>query len=96
VQTSKTFTVGVAHTVTVTAKDALGKVAPGYLGTIHFTCTDKNAILPHDYTFTAADNGVHKFSLGITLKTVGKQSVRARDTVTSTITGVQNGIVVSA
>jgi len=31
----------------------------------------------------------------VTLKTAGTQTIRARDTVTSTITGVQAGIVVN-
>jgi hypothetical protein len=86
---------GVAHSVIVTARDAYGNVATGYRGTINFTSSDTKAVLPGDYTFTALDAGVHKFPLGLTLKTAGTQWVRARDTVTSTITGLQNGIVVS-
>jgi len=43
--------------------------------------------LPANYTFTAADNGVHTFSA--TLKTTGLQSLFATDTVTSSITGKQ-------
>ena len=78
-------TAGVAGSIRVTAT--------GYLGTVHFTSTDAMAILPANYTFTVANAGVHTFS--VTLKSAGSQSVRARDTVTSTINGVQNGIVVS-
>ena len=86
-------TAGTAGTITVTAKDAYGNTAKGYTGTIHFTSTDAKAILPADYTFSAANAGVHTFS--VTLKTAGTQVIRARDTVTATITGTQGGIVVS-
>ncbi len=48
-------TAGVAGTVTVTAKDANGDTDGGYTGTVHFTSSDGQAVLPADYTFTAAD-----------------------------------------
>jgi hypothetical protein len=93
------YAAGSAHGVTVTAKDAYGNTATGYLGRVHFTASDSKASVPADYTFTAADNGVHKFSYALVpalvLKTAGSQTVRARDTVTTTITGVQSGILVT-
>jgi hypothetical protein len=68
-------------------------------GRVHFTTSDPPPSVPADYTFTAADNGVHKFSYtlvpALVLRTHGSQTVRARDTVTSTITGVQSGILVN-
>ncbi len=78
-------TAGVAASVTVTAKDAFGNVATGYLGTAHFTSTDGTATLPANYAFTAGDAGAHTFS--VTLKTAGSQTVTATDTVTGSITG---------
>ena len=48
--------------VTVTALDGFNNVATGYSGAVHFTSTDSGALLPTDYTFTAADAGVHTFS----------------------------------
>jgi hypothetical protein len=84
---------GTAGTITVTAHDAYGNVATGYRGTVTFTSTDSHAVLPANYTFTAANAGTHTFS--VTLKTAGTQAVRARDTVTATITGLETGIVVS-
>ena len=84
---------GVSHSLTVTARDASNNVATGYRGTVHFTSTDPLAVLPANYIFTAADNGVHVFSL--TLKTYGTRSVTAADTVTSSIKGSQSGIVVN-
>jgi len=89
------YVAGVAHSVTVTAKDAYGNTATGYHGIVHFTSSDPAAVLPANYTFTAADAGIHKFALGVTLKTAGTQWVRATDTVTATITGLESGIVVS-
>src|SRR5205085_609453 len=87
-------TAGVAHTFTVTARDAYGNVATGYTGTVHFASSDTQAVLPADYTFTAADAGVHTFS--VTLKTAGAQSITATDTANSSVTGSQTGISVSA
>ena len=89
------YVAGAAHSVTVTAKDAYGNTATGYRGTITFTSTDARAVLPANYAFTAGDSGIHRFALGVTLKTAGTQAVRARDTVTATITGLQSRIVVT-
>ncbi|HEY3319014.1 MAG TPA: MBG domain-containing protein [Planctomycetota bacterium] len=83
---------GTAGSFTVTAKDAVGDVATGYVGSIHFS-SDAAASLPANYTFVPADNGVHSFSA--TLKTVGTHAITATDTVTGTITGAQAGISVS-
>jgi hypothetical protein len=76
---------GTSFTVTVTALDLSGNVASGYQGTVHFTSSDGQALLPTDYTFTAVDNGSHTFT--VTLKTAGSQTVSVRDTQTSTILG---------
>jgi uncharacterized delta-60 repeat protein len=84
---------GIAGSFTVTALDANGNTATGYTGTVHFTSSDPNAVLPADYTFTAADNGVHTFTA--TLNTTGTQSITAMDTATASITGTQSGITVT-
>jgi hypothetical protein len=86
---------GTPFTVTVTAQDSHGLTAIGYRGTVHFTSGDPQATLPANYTFTAADNGVHTFS-GVTLRTAGTQSVTATDTVTGSITGSTAVNVVAA
>ena len=78
---------GVAKNFTVTALDAFGNTATGYRGTIHFSSSDGQASLPANYTFTAADGGVHTFSA--TLKTAGSQSLTATDTATTSITGAE-------
>jgi hypothetical protein len=85
-------TAGASHTFTVTALNADGTVNTGYTGTVHFSSSDPQAVLPADYTFTAADQGVHTFT--VTLKTAGSQSITATDTATGSITGSESGIVV--
>jgi hypothetical protein len=87
-------TSGVAHTFTVTDLNANGTVNTGYTGTVEFTGSDPQAVLPANYMFTAADQGVHTFT--VTLKTAGSQSITATDTVTGSITGSESGIVVQA
>jgi methionine-rich copper-binding protein CopC len=86
-------TAGVAGTFTVTAKDAFGNTAPSYRGTVRFTSSDSQAVLPANYAFTATDGGVHAFSA--TLKTAGSQSITGTDAATGTITGTQAGITIS-
>jgi hypothetical protein len=76
---------GVPFNVTLTAEDAYGNVATGYLGTVHFSSTDSTALLPANYTFTAGDAGVHTFT-GLVLHKKGKQKVTATDTLNSSLT----------
>jgi len=90
------YVAGVPHSVTVQAKDGTGARATGYRGVVHFTSSDTSAVLPANYQFTAADKGIHTFSVGLTLKMAGSQWVRASDTVATSVTGVQNGIAVTA
>ena len=85
-------TAGVAGSVSVRARDASGNTAIGYRGTVHFSSTDPAAVLPADYTFTAADKGVRSFN--VTLYSAGTWSVTATDTTAASITGSQSGIVV--
>ena len=81
---------GSAGTVTVTAKDAYGNTVTNYAGIVRITSSDGKAVLPLNAALT---NGVGSFI--VTLKTVGSQLITATDTVTSTITGSQNGITVN-
>ena len=87
-------TAGVAHSFTVTALDAFGNIATGYTGTVAFSSSDPIASLPTNYTFTAADAGVHTFTG--TLKRAGTQLIQAIDTVNGSIIGAENGIAVTA
>jgi hypothetical protein len=81
-------------TFTVTAFDVNGNKATGYTGTVKFTSSSSpKADLPANYTFTTGDAGVHMFSA--TLRLAGSQYIAATDTVTSTFTGLQSGIIVN-
>jgi hypothetical protein len=88
-------TAGVPGSVTVTLKDQAGNLATNYAGTIHFMSTDPQGVLPADYTFGAADGGVHSFVNGVTLKTAGVQSITATDTVNPSLSGTEFSITVS-
>ncbi|HTI49465.1 MAG TPA: ELWxxDGT repeat protein, partial [Planctomycetaceae bacterium] len=87
-------TAGVPHNFTVTLKDPYGNIATGYAGTVRFTSNDSKAVLPANYTFTAADAGTHTFSA--TLKTSGTRSITATDTQRSSLAATQGGITVTA
>jgi hypothetical protein len=79
--------------VVVVALDANNQVVTNYTGTVHFTSSDGSAALPTDYTFTAADHGIHVFS--VTFNTPGSQTLTATDIVTSSITGTVHVRVLS-
>ena len=88
-------TAGTTGNVTVTAKTPSGNVATSYVGTVHFTSNDGQAVLPSNYTFVAGDFGTHTFASGVTLKTAGaSQSITATDTVIPSITGTESPITV--
>ncbi|MCC8954085.1 cadherin repeat domain-containing protein [Bradyrhizobium sp. Pear77] len=84
-------TAGVASPATITAYDAFGNVATGYAGTVHFSSTDGQAVLPANMTLT---NGTATFSE--TLDTAGSQTITATDTVSSAITGTSNAETITA
>src|SRR5262249_30979397 len=89
-------TAGIAGTFTVVAQDAFGNRSSSYPGTVHFTSTDALAVLPANYTFTAADGGMHTFTNGAPLFTAGSRTITATDTVTSSQTGAQTVAVAAA
>jgi hypothetical protein len=68
-------------------------VATGYMGTVSFTSSDANAVLPATYTFTTNNAGVATFSA--ILNTVGVQSLTATDTKQKTITDTDARVQVS-
>jgi hypothetical protein len=70
----------------VTAQNPVGATTDtSFIGTVHFTSSDSQAVLPADYTFTSSDQGTQSF--GATLKTGGPQTITATDTVNVAITG---------
>jgi len=74
---------GTPFDVMVAALDAYGNVDTNYGGTVTWVTndTDPGVILPADYAFQAADSGVHIFPGGVTLVTLGDQTLTATDTV---------------
>ncbi|MEY2495664.1 MAG: hypothetical protein QOJ45_2156 [Verrucomicrobiota bacterium] len=82
---------GSPFSFTVTAFDQFNNTATGYAGTVQFSSTDSQAVLPANSMLT---NGTGTFSA--TLKTVGNRTITATDTVSSSITGTSNTITVSA
>jgi ELWxxDGT repeat protein len=83
---------GQAGSFTVTAYDSYGNVATGYGGTVHFSSSDPNAILPANSTLS---NGTGQFSA--TLEAVGTGlALTATDTQNATITGTRSGMQVPA
>ena len=90
-----TVTAGTPFDVTVKAVDVFGQTAFGYTGTVTFssTDTDPNVVLPTDYAFTTADQGMHTFSGGFTLLTPGDEMLTATDSASgfsaSTVVTVQ-------
>jgi len=79
---------GAPLTITVTARDADGNPASGYAGTVHFTSSDEQAILPSDAPLT---HGVGTFI--VTFKNSGPQNLAATDTVISKITASADVLV---
>jgi hypothetical protein len=80
---------GTAFKFTVTALDAANNVVANYSGTVHFSSTDGLAAVPANSTLM---NGMGAFSA--TLRTVGRQTLTASDTVTASISGSSNAILV--
>ena len=50
-----------------------------------FRSSDSTAKLPRNYTFTAADQGVHTFT-GLLLRKKGKQTITVTDTLDGSLT----------
>jgi hypothetical protein len=62
--------------------------------TFSTTDPDSGVVLPGDYTFTTGDggnNGVHTFRGGVTLITVGDQTL----TVTDNVSGLTGSIIIT-
>jgi hypothetical protein len=87
---SSTQTAGTTFNITVTALDHSDNVATTYSGTVHFTSTDVQSLLPPNSTLT---NGTGAFSA--TLKTAGSQTITATDAAKASISGTSNPITVS-
>jgi plastocyanin len=88
---------GFPFDVLVTVLDGNGNPATGYTGTVTFSNSDPYpGMVPVDYPFTAADQGMHLFSAGATFFTAGTQTLTAQDTVTSSLMNSASVAVVAA
>ncbi|MGB3242473.1 MAG: hypothetical protein WBB66_06440, partial [Candidatus Omnitrophota bacterium] len=67
-------------------------VKTDYTGTVEFSSSDLQAILPSDYDFVSGDSGQHTFTDGVQLKTAGQQSVTV---VEGAISATQGSITVN-
>ncbi|MGA2680194.1 MAG: DUF2341 domain-containing protein [Candidatus Bathyarchaeia archaeon] len=80
--------------VAVTACDSFGDIVPSYTGSVYFTSSDNQSVLPFTlrskYTFTSADAGQHTFS-GLQLSGVGPQTITVHDHSTG-ISAVSAGV----
>jgi hypothetical protein len=85
---------GVAVPLSVGARDSSGNPAFGYQGTVTFSSSDPLATLPSLYTFTAGDAGNHLF--GITLQTLGSQTVTVTDSANGFTASVPILVIPSA
>jgi hypothetical protein len=81
---------GTAFSLTLTVEDAYGNVVTGYVGTVHFSSSDTKAKLPANYTFTAADKGVHTFANAASLRMKGKQTISVTDTQNRALTATDS------
>jgi Cep192 domain 4 len=78
---------GTSFNFTVTAQNPTSsRTDTSFVGTVHFTSTDSQAVLPGDFVFTPSDQGMQTF--GATLQASGTQTITATDTVNSAIVGM--------
>jgi hypothetical protein len=87
---------GTPFDITVTALDPSGNTDTNYQGTVTFSTTDPDSgvVMPADYTFTTgdgSDNGVHAFPAGVTLVTLGDQTL----TVTDKVSGLNGSVTIT-
>ncbi len=83
-------TTGAPVAVTVRALDAGDGTDTAYSGTVHFTSTDSDAVLPADSTFSS---GIGTFD--VTFRTAGNKKVTVTDRATGSITGTSGSVSVS-
>ena len=88
VTTPMAASTGLPINLTMVAQDSFGN-AVIYAGTLHFTSTDAQAVLPANSPFT---NGTGNFT--VTFKTIGSQTITATDTVTASLKATSSAISV--
>ncbi len=84
---------GSAYSFTVTADTPNNTIDPNYTGTVTFSSSDSQAVLPVNYTFNSSDAGTDTFTAD--LKTAGSQTITATDLSNSSITITTPSITVT-
>jgi|GEM_PF-1251684 len=84
-----TTTVGAAFQAQVTAKDAYGNTSTSYAGTVHFTSSDPNAVLPANLTLPGGTR-----QITVKFKKTGNQTISAMDTTNTGLTGISSYVSV--
>jgi hypothetical protein len=84
-------TAGDSFSITVSALDNTNTIDTTYSGTIEFSSSDGNAVLPANSTLT---NGTSTFTA--TFDTSGGQTITATDTADDGITGTSNTVTATA
>jgi len=77
--------------ITLNALDGSNNLVPSYGGTVHFSSSDPQAVLPANTTLSGGSGG-----FAVTLKTAGNQTITATDTGNGTITATTGPIAISA
>lgn len=80
----KVVTANQIFSITLTVENYDNTIDTGYRGVVDFSSSDLQAILPSEYQFTAADDGIHTFT--VRLRTAGVQTIIAND-ATNSISG---------
>jgi len=87
---SSTITAGTALSITVSALDPAAALVSSYTGSVHFTSTDSQAVLPADTPLTGGT-----VTIQVTLKSAGTQTVTAGDVANKLTAGTTGSIAVS-
>ena len=67
-----------------------------YLGTVHLSSTDSNAVVPVDYVFISANAGLKTLPSTLTWTTAGSQTLTVVDVATAALNGQKSVTVVPA
>src|SRR5262249_44608337 len=84
-------TAGSSFNMTVTAQDPYGNTVTNYTGTVHFSSTDGQALLPGNSPLK-----IGRATCRDTVKTAGGEATTATETGNGSMTGHSNFITVSA
>lgn len=93
--TPSTTVAGEPMTFSVVSLDAWNNMGAPYTGTVHFSTSDAQGVMPADYTFVDADAGIHAFTASLATVKAGGQTISATDTASASITGTSAGVNVT-